>query len=141
MKYLHNLELNEQLHLLADTTTIHEKYQIAASNSINIQYAYFENIPSYDIDIKTRLSFSEAMINCDRFNTVSYKSQNWEFSDYITFCCIKSSNILPSIKPNIKKSTIWSNYSNFCSKQNKILSMYINESFFYSYNRLKYVQY
>ena len=91
-----------------------EKEKLIHHNNINVQFMYYENVHKYDMDIEKRLKFSEAMIFCDQFNTRAYNNQNWKYLDYITYVsCIKSSDIIPYLqKITLKKSTIWSSYSN-----------------------------
>jgi len=126
---------------LSNTNDIDDKINIINDNYINIQYLYFENIHMYDIDIKTRLKVSNAMIFCDTFNTLGYNTQNWEYIKYILYVStINTSNILQTPPLNLTKSTIWSTYSNLCSKTNKINVLLANSCFEYNYEIIKYIQ-
>ena len=126
------------IYKLAETNTFDYKNSII-NNSISLQFAYFENIVSYSIDIATRLLFSEAMIFCDQLTTNAYTYQNWEIMNYIVYgACIKSSMILPVPSFPIVKSTTWSSFSNLCSKLNKINYIYLNQKFEFSLITIKF---
>ena len=126
---------------ISDIKDKNEKLNIIRDNYTNIQYLYYENIYSYNIDIKTRLKFSNAMIFCDTFTTLGYNTQNWNFLKYIPYVStIQSINILHKPPKILSKSTIWSSYSNLSSKINKINLLLTNPLFMYNYKILKYIQ-
>ena len=137
--YLH--DNSECIKTLSTSITVNEKIKILQNNYINIQHIYYENIIYYDIDIKTRLQFSKSMVLCDFYNTIGYNNQNWEMLNYIPYVsCIYSSNILPEPPKTLSKSTIWSSYSNLCSKINKTNLLFKNEYFLYNYKIIKFIQ-
>ena len=139
---VNHIDSNCCLQDLSTNLDIHNKIHIIHNNYMNIQYLYYENINLYDIDINTRLKFSNAMIFCDIFNTLGYNTQNWEYLKYILYVStIQSSNILHEPPKNILKSTIWSTYSNLKSKTNKINILLTNTYFAHDYMKIKYVQY
>lgn len=139
--YAKNDNIDYCISKLSTNITLNKKLELLQKKNINIQYIYYENIHAYNIDIKTRLNFSNAMILCDFFNTAGYNNQNWEMLKYIQFVsCIYSSNILPEPPKLLIKSTIWSSYSNLCTKMNKLNIMFTNELFLYNYKILKYIQ-
>jgi len=138
----HDENNEEMLNKLSENITITEKYNLILNNFVNIQYIYFENICSYEIDIKKRILFSKTMVFCDQFNTLAYTSQNWDFLNYIIYCStIKSSIILPPPTCIIKNPTIWSSYSNLCCKMNKLYILYMNNTFLYNFNIVKNIKY
>lgn len=133
--------LEDKLLQLSADINMKQKLNLIQNNTLIIQYSYYENINSYNIDIKKRLKFSYAMIFCDHMNTLSYNSQNWNCINYITYAsCLKSSNILPKPPKQFLKTSIWSNFSNFCSKLNKMNIIFINDKFLYNIQILKYIQ-
>lgn len=133
--------IENTIHQLSKNINMEEKIKLLHNNNVNIQYAYYENIHLYNINIKTRLMFSKAMIFCDTMSTISYSTQNWLYVNYITFVsCVSTSNMLSSPPKYFSKSSIWSNYSNYCSKVNKVNLVLRNKNFLYSFKILKYIQ-
>ena len=85
----------------------------------------YENINKFNIDIDTRLHIQDEIIECDKIQTKMYKTQNWSHLNYIVNSCILIIDKIP--KENyldLQNSNIWSLYSNYCSKMNKLYNIF-----------------